>query len=604
MKTNQINYLFKDRIGVTISLFVTSFSTAILILLLIGSKYDFGRFEVLSVINLIIVLPYAAILTFNVLRNKEKYRHLIPSLFLNWFIGCFSANILINIFENLPVWVYCTTFLFCFSNFVIYSDIKGKYINIVSYFINGFSVLLILYYAIFLIPLSFFSLIGIIVLGIGFYGLVPGIVIIVHTIILSKIILNHKRNMYAFCTGIGSVLFGFILFTILLNLESQKVNRYSITKTFDDNNNLPAYIRISQNLKPNFFNEILLKKNIVYIATDEFFTLRGLDGIGSNQQYNERKTHNPFLNIAYHFTEELNLSTDDQINILKSNFDKRLETEEQLWSGRDLITKNIKEDVKIYPNERLAYTEITMDIACDEKSWGEKEAIYSFQLPEGSVATSLSLWVNGIERKGVLTTKEKAKAAYKQIVGVEARDPSLMQWKEGNRVTVRVFPVTSEMPRTFKCGFTTPLKTKGTKMTYQSLNIKGPNINNATTLSRIQVSGNSTLEISKDFDFENNYYINNSKGLKEWAAELPLNKQRVNNAFVWKNKSYEAKPIQKEKIHFSPSEIIIDLTNNWNLEEVLALLQIPNKKYFVIINNTEQEINTTNCEYIFNDLLI
>ena len=30
--------------------------------------------------------------------------------------------------------------------------------------------------------------------------------------------------------------------------------------------------------------------------------------------------------------------------------------------------------------------------------------------------------------------------------------------KEGNRVTVRVFPITSELPRTFKCGFTTPLK--------------------------------------------------------------------------------------------------------------------------------------------------
>jgi XrtN system VIT domain protein len=599
MKTNEINYLFKNQIGATISLFVTAFSAALLILLLIGSKYDFESFEMISVINLIIVLPYAVILSFNVLRNKEKYQHLIPFLFLNWFIGCFSANILINIFENLPIWVYCTTFLFCFSNFVIYSGIKDKYINIFSYFINGFSCLLILYYAIFLIPLSFISLIGIIVLGIGFYGLVPGIVIITHAFILSKVILDHKRNMYAFCAGIGSVLFGFILFAILLNIESQKVNRYSITKTFDENNDLPAYIRISQNLKPNFFNEILLKKNIVYTATDEFFTLRGLDGIGRNRQYNERKTHNPFLNIAYHFTENLNLSTDDQINILKSNFDKRLETEEQLWSGRDLITKNIKEDVKIYPNERLAYTEITMDITCDEKSWGQKEAIYSFQLPEGSVATSLSLWVNGKERKGVLTTKEKAKAAYNQIVGVEARDPSLMQWKEGNRVTVRVFPVTNEMPRTFKCGFTTPLKVKDTEMTYQSLNIKGPNINNAATISRIQISGNIAFEASKDFDFENNYYINNSKGLDEWHAELPLSKEPVSNVFVWKNKSYEAKPIQKEKIRFSPSEIILDLTNNWNIEEVLTLLQIPNKKYFVIINNTKQEINTTNCEYIF-----
>ncbi|HEX8018063.1 MAG TPA: XrtN system VIT domain-containing protein, partial [Flavobacterium sp.] len=124
-------------------------------------------------------------------------------------------------------------------------------------------------------------------------------------------------------------------------------------------------------------------------------------------------------------------------------------------------------------------------------------------------------------------------------------------------------------------------------------------INNAATISRIQISGNNAFEASKDFDFENNYYINNSEGLEEWQAELPLSKEPVSNVFVWKNKSYEAKPIQKEKIRFSPSEIILDLTNNWSIEEVLALLQIPNKKYFVIINNTKQEINTTNCEYIF-----
>jgi hypothetical protein len=31
------------------------------------------------------------------------------------------------------------------------------------------------------------------------------------------------------------------------------------------------------------------------------------------------------------------------------------------------VYKNIKEDVKIYANDRLAYTEITMDIACAEK---------------------------------------------------------------------------------------------------------------------------------------------------------------------------------------------------------------------------------------------
>lgn len=599
MKTESLNNLFKEKIGVKISIIITLISILSLIATLIGSNFNNDNFEMFAAINIIIQLPYGVIVTFKFLRNKQKYEHLIPFLFLNWFIGCFSTNIFINIFENLPIWVYCITFLFCLTNFIIYSTLQNINLSRISYFLNGTSILLIVYFAVFLIPISPLSVIGILVLGMGFYGLVPMIILIVHLIILFKKIFQNKQNAYAFSSGITVVIVVTIIFTLLLNNESAKINQNGITKTFNDNNtDLPNYITISQKINPNFLNEILLKKDIVYIETENFFQMRGFDGVG-NKQYNERKTHDPFLNIAYHFTQNIDLSYDDKINILKSNFDKRLETEEQLWSGKDVITKNIKEDVKIYPNDRLAYTEITMDIVCDDYSWRQNEAIYSFQLPEGSVATSLSLWVNGIERKGVLTTKEKAKKAYNQIVGVESRDPSLMQWKEGNRVTVRVFPITREMPRTFKCGFTTPLKITNNKLVYQSLSIKGPNINNANTLSRIQVNDNTTFKASKNFELENNFYTNNDKGLDKWKAEIPLNKKTVKSNFVWKNKSYEVQPITKQKISFVPSEIILDLTSNWKIEEIEVIVNIPNKKYFVLLNNKKQEINNSNFKQIF-----
>jgi hypothetical protein len=56
----------------------------------------------------------------------------------------------------------------------------------------------------------------------------------------------------------------------------------------------------------------------------------------------------------------------------------------------------------------------------------------------------LSLWVNGIERE--FDYQEKKKKAYNQIVGVEYRDPSLMQWREGIKVVVRVFPIRHDLP--------------------------------------------------------------------------------------------------------------------------------------------------------------
>lgn len=589
---------FVDRTGVRVSIAVTFMSTLMLVIALLGIQYEADALESLCFFSLIIELIYGVIVSFNVLKKKKKYRHLVPFLFLNWFIGCFCTNVIINIFENLPVWVYVVTFLFCISNFFIYATVKNKAIVLVSYFVNGFSYLLIIYYAIYLIPFAPISTIGIIALGLGFYGLVPMIVLVGHAATLVKLFPNNKTNMIAFASGIGCVLIGLSVFVVMLNSESKKLGENSITKSFESNDDLPSYITISQHLQPNFFNEILLKKGIVYVYTDEFFAFRGFDSFGT-KQYNERRTHNPFVNIAYLFSEDLDLSVDDRINILKSNFDKRLETEEQLWSGRDLITKNIKEDIKIYANQRLAYTEITMDIACDKDTWGQKEAIYSFQLPEGAVATSLSLWVNGVERKGVLTTKEKAQKAYKQIVGVEARDPSLMQWREGNRVVVRVFPISYELPRTFKCGFTTPLQVENNEMKYQSLDIKGPNISNAETLSRIQMVGDAKFEADKSFELKNGFYVNESTGLDSWEAVMPLNKQAPSNSFAWKDKVYEIKGIEKQIVSFVASEVILDLNSAWSAKEVEAIVNQKGKNYFVFVNNEKQAINSANYQNVF-----
>lgn len=590
------NYLKKE--GVIISIVATLLSALFLTISVASSENDLRNFEAICFLSVIIEFIYGVILTFKLIKNKQRYLHLIPFLYLNWFIGCFCTNIFINIFENLPFWVYATTFIFCFSCFAIYTK-SNKVISTLAYFINGITITLILYYALYLIPFSFFSIIGILALGLGFYGLVPSIVLLLHTATLINLASENKKNLAVLVFGIFLVLGSFMIFTVMLNSEADLMRKNLVTKSFEKtDNDLPNYILISQNLKPNFFNEILLKKDIVYIATDNFFEMRNFGSIG-HKQYNERKEHNPFLNIAYLMIDNIEISTDDQINILKSNFDKRLETEEQLWSGEDLFTKNIKEDVKLFPKERLAYTEITMDIACKEESWTDQEAIYSFQLPEGSVATSLSLWVNGIERKGVLTTKEKAQAAYKQIVGIESRDPSLMQWKEGNRVVVRVFPVSYKLPRTFKCGFTTPLKADAKNLEYKSIQIKGPNLSGAETLSRIQVNGDTKFETTKDFKLTNKYYINESIGLDEWQATLPTNNQTFSNAFVWKDKAYQIQPLEKESQSFCPTEIILDLNSSWTEEEVKELVSIPSKKFYILGVDSKDEINSGNYETVF-----
>jgi XrtN system VIT domain protein len=600
-----MNYKLKNtedyfqQTGVVISTIISIVNILILAIILVNEAA-----APLATLSLLIEFIFGTVLSFLILRKREKYIHLLPFLFLNWLIGCFCLNTSISIFEDLPVWIYMTTLIFCITNFFIYKELKENYTTLALFFINGVSYTVILYYTLYLLPIIPFSIIGIILLGIGFYGLAPLIISFIHLISITKSFQENKTYFNSFALGFLTVVIALVTFVIRLNIESEKITQNETITSFDYNDDLPNYIKISQNLEPNFFNEILLKKDIVYKGPEEFFSFRGLNSFGT-KQFNERKIHNPFITIAYIFCKDLNLDNDDRISILKSNFDKRLETEEQLWSGEDLFTKNIKEDVKLFPESRLAYTEITMNIACKKDSWQDKEAIYSFQLPEGSVATSLSLWVNGIERKGVLTTKEKAQTAYKQIVGVEYRDPSLMQWKEGNKVVVRVFPVRYKTPRTFKCGFTTPLRVEDNEMKYESISIKGPNISNAATVSRIQIKGNAKVQTSKDFDLKNNTYINESTGLDSWQAVVPLSKTLHQNSFLWKDKIYEVKDIQKTIVPFTASEIILDLNSNWIISEIESLLDLKGKQFCVYIDKEKREINKENyrdLQYELKDL--
>jgi XrtN system VIT domain protein len=582
-----------NKIGVKQSLTVTISAFLLMLIALIAENAEIEYLKSFAVISIMIVVVFGVYTSVLMLRNKEKYIHLLPFLVLNWFIGCFATNILINIFHNLPYWVFVLTFMYCISFMVIFYKSVSSFLTKLAFFVNGLSIVLIIYFMIYLIPYMLISAIGIIALGIGFFGLVPLIVLILQ-------IINFIKNKYSkinyvflalgFFTSLGII----VTTTVLLQQEIENINGQSITKSFNNNEDIPTYIKVSQNYQNCFLNEVILKKNLVYTATDHIFEMGRLNFFNGTQ-YNERKIHHPLYNIAYFFCEDLNLSEEDQVRILQSNFDKRLETEEQLWSGDRITTKNIKEDVQIFPETRIAYSEFTLDITTDD-TWNQ-EGIYSFQLPEGSVATSLSLWVNGIERKGILTTKEKAQKAYNQIVGVEARDPSLMQWREGNRIVVRVFPISKNLPRTFKCGFTTPLKVIDDKMIYENISIKGPKMGKAEVLTRLQIMNQQDFKSSKIFDFKNGFQINNSIGLENWKVYLKHDNVLKNNSFVWKNNKYETQNLVYENVAFEPSEIILDLNKFWTNKEIEQILSNI-KTLYCIINDVKTELNFTNYKNI------
>ncbi|HEU0125917.1 MAG TPA: hypothetical protein VFQ56_06410, partial [Flavobacterium sp.] len=184
---------YTQKEGIMVSLVITLFCMVLLCTVLILSAFNSRSAEPFCQINLIFEFIYGIILSFFLLRRRERYSHLIPFLFLNWLIGCFSLNVLIPIFEDLPIWVYILTLTFCISNFFIYNRQNERNIPLTLLFINGLSYSIILYYALFLIPISIISLVTILLLGLGFYGLVPAIISLIHLTTLLRLFNNDIR---------------------------------------------------------------------------------------------------------------------------------------------------------------------------------------------------------------------------------------------------------------------------------------------------------------------------------------------------------------------------------------------------------------------------
>ena len=154
---------------------------------------------------------------------------------------------------------------------------------------------------------------------------------------------------------------------------------------------------LSQILENDWQTEKILQSGSLYsIANtqfDNFFP-------GGRSRFDERVKHDPFVVIASLFSEPLKLNGKERIQLLNAVFNKRHLTERKLWSGKDLSTKKVATTIQFFPKFRVAYTEKVIEIQNNSRRrWrNQQEALYSFYLPEGSVITSASLWVNGEER--------------------------------------------------------------------------------------------------------------------------------------------------------------------------------------------------------------
>ena len=557
-------------------------------------EHLFSGFMIIHIITLLYWIPIFCTIIFY--RKDYNSASSYPALIIS-FISCFALNANVKIFEQSPLWYGISIVVVSIAYILIpmYNEMPKK-LQIISAFILGVAIILLLYLSICLAPLYVFGVVGFLVLGLPSLSLVPLVMLI------TLVTWGVKNKLFKkLSVGISFALLIIVAFTAIWNSEVNKINK-SVSLISYKERTFPHWINVAQRIPQGYFIDKILKVDLVYSTLDwsdnwNMFNV-------PTRSYSEDKVHDPLVVIAVLTGNKIRLTENERIDVLKSTRNSRHHAEEHLWSGDGIKTTDIETEVQIWPQYRIAYTEQVIKLRNDRDRWARGEAIYTFHLPEGSVVSSLSLWIDEEERKGILTTKEKADKAYNTIVGVEARDPSLVHWQEGSTVTVRLFPVFSEEERQFKIGVTTPLGTYKDKIKYEPVYFEGTDFSEAKEHLNI-----SFMQETQDIDYPQflkkgktgNYQYRGSYK-SDWQIvmkEVPVSR----DGFYFDGKKYFVSKMEHYSHPVYIKNVYLDINKSWtkdDFDDVWKLLK--GKQVWVNIHSDMVLLTDKNRKNMFKEL--
>lgn len=455
------------------------------------------------------------------------------------------------------------------------------------------------YESIYILPACLFGVVGFWFFGIPMHVFVP----LWFFILLSKIVKKYvnKNPDLKFPALAGIFIPVFIVAG--MTIRWHQINSY-INEVYAEENiprseiDLPYWVRLGQRLDYNWMTDHILKSGWFYY-TPEWED--GIDGMFNGR----RKEHDPFVIIASLFGGKLDMDTSTKGKIYTTLTNNRHSTESRLWSGNNLETKDITTNVQLIPTFRLAYTEKTLTIhnSQENRGWNRpQEAIYTFHLPEGSVVTSASLWVNGVESPAYLTTRSKADSAYKAIVGVERRDPLLVHWQEGNRITARIFPCTVEEDRVFKLGITTPLLYEDGELIYQNIDFQGPSWSSAEEHINVIMEGKPiALETSLWMNETRDGWSWKGEYVSDWTMRMPA--PPLNDAiFTFNGRTFQNQLYEPTKEPFKAETIYLDINQDWSKRDFRKLWSAIQAKKVYVFTSRLHEMTVDNKDDLFEEL--
>ncbi len=536
---------------------------------------------VLTVIFFILVLIDSKAKT-NRLFRFPNFTHNV--LLLQLFnVSAYSLNRTLTVFQVSTNWV--TAFLLLSNGLLLLHVFRRNFkVNWVSHLIvvaANLGLLFHFYESIYVLQGYVFAFIGFWFFGIPLHIFVPGLFVLVYIKVVRQFLKKSPRFWYTTLTTWIAALFLIGFMTIRFAQVDQTIaDSFHTTQQPYFDNSLPSWVHVSQKLRRDWATKRALLAGFEYSSSRDMFRNR----------WNRRLQHDPLVVIAHFVNGNLDLPRGDRTKILRFMFDARHQTEERLWRGDKLSTTDIVTNVQLFPAHRLAYTEKTFKIHNRSKRLrNQQEALYSFYLPEGSVVTSAALWVDGKEEPAYLTTKSKADSAYQTIVGRERRDPLLLHWQEGNRVTVRVFPCTPAEDRQFKIGITTPLRKTGKQLTYENIDFEGPYWNTANESINVVAEGRlSNMDAPITFRKYGTGYQYSGPYNSRWSLSfdaLPLD----GSAFSFNGYTYQLQPHNGQKAAFDPGVVYLDINGAWSKRELNALWPAIRDKVVLVYANHRME---------------
>jgi len=548
---------------------------------------------------------YSLVIAFMILRWVSKtrvepaqkifHKTWLLTLFL---ISCYSLNESIGLFAPSVIWfrivlnvVMVNLLLFAYWSYL------SVWVKACISFINGTGVTVFLYLSLYLLP--GYPMAGLLlpVLGISFHVFIP-LCLLIHSYRLQRRVgALEGRLFYYFLTGFS---LSILLCVISAVKWGNTVNRLNdiIEATSEKEEDLNEMLAAARYITPSAKNINVLKNaENRWTRSDSRVNIFSL-GLFNDRDVNALQ-HDPLLQIALVTGGTLHISRSERTALLRLITDSRHESEERLWDDSNLKTLSVDTRIDIWPSCYLSYTDklIKLGAAPRASRFVPGEAIYTFELPQGAVVTSLSLWVNGKEEKGVLSTREKADSAYRQIVGKEKRDPSIVHWQEGNSVVVRVFPVTAEEPRQFRLGITSPLSIIAGKAVYNSIYFKGPDASGA--LETISTQLHETvggLEISKDFvSHADRSYTRRGDCNPVFALGFDATLSR-NCSYSFGSSTYKMFPYHEELESIQLANLYLDVNSAWSKKEFMELAAFSDRLNVFVWDMSMVRVTKENAE--------